>query len=92
MLAAITGVRAGFIVTLYGLATWIVAIPAALILQGPLGAALARVGLAAPVARTIGFGERESSSVFGSDRCNDTLRFSCLLRQSSGAHQLSRMM
>ena len=55
MLAAITGVRAGFIVTLYGLATWIVAIPAALILQGPLGAALARVGLAAPVARTIGF-------------------------------------
>ncbi len=55
MLAVITGIRAGFIVMLYGLITWVVAIPVALILQGPLGSALARVGLAAPLARTVAF-------------------------------------
>jgi uncharacterized protein YkwD len=55
VLAVITGIRAGFIVTLYGLITWVVAIPVALILQGPLGSALARVGLAAPLARTVAF-------------------------------------
>ena len=55
VLAIVTGIRAGFVATLYGLITWIVAIPVALLLQGPLGALLARIGLAAPVARTLGF-------------------------------------
>ncbi|HEX6062393.1 MAG TPA: CvpA family protein [Candidatus Limnocylindria bacterium] len=55
VLAVITGIRAGFIVTLYGLITWVVAIPVALLLQSPLGSALGHVGLAAPVARTVGF-------------------------------------
>jgi hypothetical protein len=55
VLAVITGIRAGFIVTLYGLITWVVAIPAALLLQGPLGSVLERVGLAAPLARTLAF-------------------------------------
>jgi uncharacterized protein YkwD len=40
---------------LYGLITWIVAIPAALLGQAPLGATLARAGLAAPAARTVAF-------------------------------------
>lgn len=55
VLAVVTGIRAGFIATLYGLITWIVAIPVALLLQGPLGALIARIGLTAPVARTLGF-------------------------------------
>ena len=50
-----TGIRAGFVTTLYGLLTWIVAIPVALVLENPLGSLLARVGLALPVARTVGF-------------------------------------
>ena len=49
------GIRAGFVATLYGLVTWIVAIPAALILQSPLGSLIAGTGLAAPLARTLGF-------------------------------------
>jgi len=49
------GIRSGFVATLYGLVTWIVAIPAALLLQGPLGSLLAGTGLAAPLARTLGF-------------------------------------
>jgi uncharacterized protein YkwD/uncharacterized membrane protein required for colicin V production len=53
--AMVVGVRSGFVATLYGLITWVVAIPAALVLQGPLGALLARVGLQAPLARTIAF-------------------------------------
>lgn len=55
MLAVITGIRAGFIRTLYGLITWVVALPVALLLQGPLGSVVERVGLAAPLARTIAF-------------------------------------
>jgi len=55
VLAVIIGFRAGFIVTLYGLITWVVAIPVALLLQGPLGAEIARVGLAVPAARTVAF-------------------------------------
>jgi uncharacterized protein YkwD len=49
------GIRSGFVATLYGLVTWIVAIPAALLLQGPLGSLLAGTGLAPPLARTFGF-------------------------------------
>lgn len=49
------GIRAGFVATLYGLVTWILAIPAALLLQGPLGSLLAGTGLALPLARTLGF-------------------------------------
>jgi uncharacterized protein YkwD/uncharacterized membrane protein required for colicin V production len=55
VLAVIAGIRAGFVVTLFGLMTWVVAIPVALILQGPLGSALARIGLAVPLARTVAF-------------------------------------
>ncbi len=55
VLAVVAGIRAGFVKTLFGLITWIVAIPVSLILQAPLGAALARTGLAAPSARTIAF-------------------------------------
>jgi len=55
VLAVVTGIRSGFIKTFYGLITWIVAIPAALLLQGPLGALLTGTGLAVPVARTIAF-------------------------------------
>ena len=54
-LAVVTGIRAGFVTTLYGLLTWIVAIPVALVLQGPLGSLLARFGLALPVAGTVAF-------------------------------------
>jgi uncharacterized protein YkwD/uncharacterized membrane protein required for colicin V production len=55
VLGAVLGIRAGFIATLFGLITWVVAIPVALILQGPLGSLLAHVGLAPPVARTLAF-------------------------------------
>ena len=55
MYAAVVGVRSGFVATLYGLVTWIVAIPVALVLQGPLGSLLARAGLQPPLARTIAF-------------------------------------
>lgn len=55
VLAAVAGIRAGFIATLYGLSSWIVAIPVSLVLQGPLGAVLAQIGLAAPLARTLAF-------------------------------------
>ena len=55
VLAIVTGIRAGFIKTLYGLITWIVAIPVALMLQAQFGSLIARVGLAAPAARTIAF-------------------------------------
>ncbi len=55
VLAVVTGIRAGFVTTLYGLITWIVAIPVALVLENPLGSLLARAGLALPVARTVGF-------------------------------------
>jgi uncharacterized protein YkwD/uncharacterized membrane protein required for colicin V production len=48
-------VRSGFVATLYALITWIVAIPVALVLQGPIGSLLARTGLQPPLARTIGF-------------------------------------
>jgi uncharacterized protein YkwD/uncharacterized membrane protein required for colicin V production len=54
VLAAATGIRAGFIATLFRLITWVVAIPVALVLQGPLGSLLTGV-LAAPVARTLAF-------------------------------------
>ena len=50
-----TGIRAGFVATLYGLITWIVAIPVALVLENPLGSLVARLGVALPVARTVGF-------------------------------------
>lgn len=55
VLAIVSGIRAGFVKTLYGLITWVVAIPVALVLQGPLGSLLARTGVAAPAARTIAF-------------------------------------
>ncbi len=55
VLAIVTGIRAGFVKTLYGLVTWIVAIPVALILQVPFGSLIARTGLAAPSARTLAF-------------------------------------
>ena len=55
VLAVVAGIRAGFVATLYGLITWVVAIPVALLLQGPLGALLAGLGLAVPLARTLGF-------------------------------------
>ena len=55
VLAVVTGIRSGFIKTLYGLITWVVAIPVAFLLQGPLGSLLAGAGLAAPAARTIAF-------------------------------------
>ncbi len=53
--AAVSGVRSGFVATLFALLTWIVAIPVALLLQGPLGAVLANIGVAPPFARTIAF-------------------------------------
>ncbi|MEP7003555.1 MAG: CvpA family protein, partial [Chloroflexota bacterium] len=55
VLAIVAGIRAGFVKTLFGLITWVVAIPVSLILQAPLGSLLARTGLAAPSARTIAF-------------------------------------
>lgn len=55
MYAAVVGVRAGFVMTLYGLLTWVVAIPVALALQGPLGSLVARLGPQAPLARTVAF-------------------------------------
>jgi uncharacterized protein YkwD/uncharacterized membrane protein required for colicin V production len=53
--AAVVGIRSGFVATLYGLITWIVAIPVALVLQNPLGSLIARVGVQPPLARTIAF-------------------------------------
>jgi uncharacterized membrane protein required for colicin V production len=55
VLAVVMGIRAGFISMLYGLITWIVAIPVALLAQGPLGSLLAGLGVAVPLARTLGF-------------------------------------
>ena len=55
VLAAIAGGRAGFITTTYGLITWVTALLVALALQGPTAALLGRIGLASPIARTVGF-------------------------------------
>jgi uncharacterized protein YkwD/uncharacterized membrane protein required for colicin V production len=55
VLAIVTGIRAGFIKTLYGLITWIVSIPAAFALQGPLGSLVAIAGATSTVARMIAF-------------------------------------
>ena len=55
VLAIVSGLRAGFVAMLFGLIIWVVAIPVALALQGPVGALLARAGLAAPLTRTVGF-------------------------------------
>ena len=55
VLAAIAGVRAGFVTTTYGLVTWVSALVLALALQGPTAALLARAGLASPVGRAVGF-------------------------------------
>ena len=55
VLAVVSGIRAGFVKTLYGLTTWIVAIPVALLLQAPFGSLLARSGLTAPSARAVAF-------------------------------------
>ena len=55
MYAAVVGVRSGFVATLYGLLTWVVAIPVALVLQGPLGSLLAQLGLQVTLARTTAF-------------------------------------
>ncbi len=54
-LAAIKGVRSGFVSTMYGLVTWVTALLGALALQGPLAGLLARAGLASPVGRVVGF-------------------------------------
>ena len=54
-LAGALGLRAGFITTLYGLVTWVVAVPVAFAAQGPAGSLIARLGLAAPVATTLAF-------------------------------------
>ena len=55
VLAIVSGIRRGFIKTLYGLVIWVVAIPIALVLQGPVGSLVTRAGLAAPAARTVAF-------------------------------------
>jgi uncharacterized protein YkwD/uncharacterized membrane protein required for colicin V production len=55
VIAVVVGIRSGFVATLYGLITWVVAIPVALVLQGPLGGLVARAGLAVPLARTLAF-------------------------------------
>jgi uncharacterized protein YkwD/uncharacterized membrane protein required for colicin V production len=55
VVAVVVGIRSGFVATLYGLITWVVAIPVALVLQGPLGGLVARAGLAVPLARTLAF-------------------------------------
>ncbi|HEV2012124.1 MAG TPA: CvpA family protein [Candidatus Limnocylindria bacterium] len=54
VLAAVVGLRAGFITTLFGLITWVVAIPVALVLQGRVGSLLTPL-LAEPVALTVAF-------------------------------------
>lgn len=55
VLAVVSGIRAGFVKTLYGLLTWIVAIPVALVLQTPFGSLLGRTGLIPPSARAVAF-------------------------------------
>lgn len=55
VLAAIKGGRAGFVTTTYGLITWVTALLVALALQGPTAAILGRIGMASPIARTVGF-------------------------------------
>ncbi|MGH2498598.1 MAG: CvpA family protein, partial [Candidatus Limnocylindria bacterium] len=56
VLAAVSGVRAGFVATLYGLFSWVVAVVGALLLHAPFGAALAAAtGIPGPVARIVAF-------------------------------------
>ena len=55
VLAAIAGIRSGFVTTTYGLVTWVTALLVALALQGPAAALLAGAGLASPVGRVVGF-------------------------------------
>jgi len=55
VLGAIGGVRSGFVLTTYGLVTWVTALVAALALQGPIAALLAGAGLTSSVARAVGF-------------------------------------
>ncbi|HEY8649246.1 MAG TPA: CvpA family protein [Candidatus Limnocylindria bacterium] len=55
VLAAITGARAGFVTTTYGLITWVVALLVALALQGPIAALLGQAGLGSAVGRPAGF-------------------------------------
>ncbi|HEX9268866.1 MAG TPA: CvpA family protein [Candidatus Limnocylindria bacterium] len=53
--AAASGVRAGFVATLYALSGWIVALVSALALLSPAAGLLASVGLTSPVARLVAF-------------------------------------
>lgn len=55
VLAAIGGIRSGFVTSTYGLITWLAALLLALALQGPTAALLSRAGLASPTARAAGF-------------------------------------
>lgn len=55
-LAIVTGIRAGFIATLYGLASWLLSLILAFALLGPLADLIVSLsGVAAPVARAIAF-------------------------------------
>ena len=49
------GYRAGFIATLFGLATWIVSFAAAVVFQTPAASLVERLGPSAAVARPLGF-------------------------------------
>jgi uncharacterized protein YkwD len=53
--AAWFGYRAGFVATMYSLATWILAVAAALAFQGPATTLIQTFALPEPVAATIGF-------------------------------------
>jgi len=55
VLAAIRGLRAGFVTATYSLITWITALLVALTLQGPTAALLGRAGLTSTIGRVVGF-------------------------------------
>lgn len=55
LFAAYEGWRAGFVATVYGLATWLVGLLVAVVASAPLGAALSALGLNPTVSRSLAF-------------------------------------
>ncbi|MGH2451258.1 MAG: CvpA family protein [Candidatus Limnocylindria bacterium] len=56
LLAAVSGIRTGFVASLYSLVSWLIALVVALVLSGPGAAAVVELtGIAAPVARAVAF-------------------------------------
>ena len=88
VLAGYEGWRAGFIATLYGLATWLVGLMVAIAVNAPFAAALGGLGLNATVARALAF---VAILILAEGAFALAARFTLApLKRAVGAHQMMR--